>query len=260
MRIAVGIGLCLYVMAWILPRDAGANEFAKFLDEYVCNPIRQYQPNDPWTRSRFYQVQNGYAGLFRDCDNEEQKRCSPYICWKYSHCPTVRERFIDFISPDLDQVKQRIKDGAGACCGSGSPGVCSCSKCVNRQVANGSRQLDQIAKRDPAADRNGPGPNCKAAARQPKPITTERSEQFSVQFVASHSFAVDPEYVLRKQPAANRNAKANETVIVNKSASQIPNHNLIQNKIDSKAPIVVADRAESNDHVPPWRAKTSSRR
>ncbi len=145
MRIAVGIGLCLCTWAWILPRDVGANEFAKILDEYVCNPIRQYQPNDPWTRSRFYQVQNGYAGLFRDCDNEEQKRCSPYICWKYSHCPTVRERFIDFISPDLDQVKQRIKDGAGACCGSGSPRVCNCSKCANRQDTIGNRQLDQTA-------------------------------------------------------------------------------------------------------------------
>lgn len=118
-------------------------ELAKIRDEYFANPIRQYQPNDPWHRSILYRLQTGHYGRFYNCDGEEQKRCSPYICWKNSDCPTIPcKSCLDCVNEEIYKVKRRICDGAGPCCSVGQTvagQTCSCAQCV----ANRSPQQTQ---------------------------------------------------------------------------------------------------------------------
>ena len=97
----------------------------------------QYSPDDPSTRSRLFNLQTGHAGAFYNCDGEESKRYSPYICWKNgpSDAQLHRPRW-DILQwgRDHDEIRQRICDGAGACC---SGGICSggsCDSCNNANV------------------------------------------------------------------------------------------------------------------------------
>lgn len=79
----------------------------------------QYGPNDPAVRSRIFNLQTGHAGAFYNCDGEEDKRNSPYICWKSSHGSHWYRSIYDVLQwkRDRREIAQRICDGAGACCG-----------------------------------------------------------------------------------------------------------------------------------------------
>lgn len=126
--------------------EINAQEIAKIRDEYFDNPIRRYQPNDPWHRSILYRLQTGHYGRFYNCDNEEQKRCSPYICWKNSDCPTIpKKNCLDCINDEIFKVKRRICDGAGPCCCAGqSPEPhqsCSCAQCAAAQTQRPNSQV-----------------------------------------------------------------------------------------------------------------------
>ena len=131
----VGLLSFVFVVFAVLQGVVDAQEIAKVRDEYFQNPIRQYQPNDPWNRSFLYRLQTGHYGRFYNCDNEEQKRNSPYICWKNSDRQTIPKKdCLECINEEINKVKQRICDGAGPCC-CGNQKVarqkeCSCTQCV----------------------------------------------------------------------------------------------------------------------------------
>lgn len=92
-----------------------------------------YKPSDPWKRDRLFNIQTGNSGLFYNCDGEQAKRNSPYICWKMDYEPALPP----FVAPwttwkqQLNQVRQRINDGS--CCNLGS-------RCANCQKAGRNGQ------------------------------------------------------------------------------------------------------------------------
>lgn len=93
----------------------------------------QYAPDDPWTRGRWWLRQTGHFGKFYNCDCEEKKRCSPYICWKKSDSPFTGGRFFQSLKCDWLSMKQRIIDGSECCGGKRcrkQPGKsCHCGSC-----------------------------------------------------------------------------------------------------------------------------------
>lgn len=95
--------------------------------DFGSNTQIQYAPDDPSTRSRLFKLQTGQAGAFYNCDGEEDKRNSPYICWKTGHGDRFHRTLWDVLNWKKDKVEiaQRICDGAGACCSGGG----SCTSC-----------------------------------------------------------------------------------------------------------------------------------
>ena len=76
-----------------------------------CAPTDFYKPSDPWTRGKLYNIQTGNSGLFFNCDGEQAKRYSPYICWKpitEKALPT-RKGIWNSIKQDIAEVKQRVE-------------------------------------------------------------------------------------------------------------------------------------------------------
>ena len=137
-----------------------ADELAKIRDEYIKNPIRQYQPKDPWFRSNLFRLQTGHYGRFYNCDKEECKRFSPYICWKNSSCPTIPKKpCLQCVREELNKVRRRVCDGAGPCCNGGSE--CNCAKCVptDRQYGRSAEvsQHQQVAESSVHPTRKGDG-------------------------------------------------------------------------------------------------------
>ncbi len=126
----------LFLLGWLLPAfssGAQAQELRKTLDDYHrARPI-QYGPSDPWTRSKLFQVHTNHYGWFYNCDDEECKRNSPYICWKLHHEEDIPNHMtcLERIRHEVRQVKQRIIDGAGMC----APG-CACQQCRQAPVAD----------------------------------------------------------------------------------------------------------------------------
>lgn len=106
------------------------SELDKIRIDYRDGRPFQYQPSDPFVRSKLFKTHIGHGGWFYNCDNQEAKRNSPYICWKVHHeCDLPpKMRCIDRINCELAEIKQRIYDGAGACCKSNCD-ECACSEC-----------------------------------------------------------------------------------------------------------------------------------
>ena len=128
---AVFFGLILLVFS-VSHAECEAQQLVKTIQDYCLNPFRQFQPDDPQTRSRIWNWQAGRTGLFFPCEEEEAKRYSPYIYWKY--------QTIDPIPPfpltpyelhrDWKAAKQRLIDGCSGCNNSlASLGPTSCN-CV----------------------------------------------------------------------------------------------------------------------------------
>jgi len=132
------IFLCLFVCQYLLPNIVEAQPVRDFVHsvenfkkDYITDKPYRYSPDDPWERGNVFRMQTGHSGLFRNCDNEEQKRFSPYICWKVHNEPDFPglRGARAFFSLDLCEVKQRIRDGAGCCAGNcGKPGCKRCSR------------------------------------------------------------------------------------------------------------------------------------
>lgn len=112
--IALTVASCLQFAAH---SDCQAQEIIKHLGERHGKPKTNYRPDDPWKRGKVFNLQTGHAGLFYNCDNEECKRNSPYICWKedYEKMFPTPLGLIGRIKRDCERVKQRVRDGAGAC-------------------------------------------------------------------------------------------------------------------------------------------------
>lgn len=130
MRIILGL-CCLLAGHMLLPPITTAQEIRQTIRDYCTDKPFTYSPCDPWTRSKVFNLQTGHAGLFYNCDGEEDKRNSPYICWKtHYECDIPPRRGLwRGMKLDIAQVRQRIRDGAGACC---NPG-CGCLHCVKRK-------------------------------------------------------------------------------------------------------------------------------
>lgn len=138
---------CLFTLA--SSNSANGQELRKTLNDYKTGRPFQYQPNDPFVRSKAFQIQTKHYGLFRDCDTEECKRNSPHICWKVHHekdLPTTMTA-LQRVKHELNQVRQRVLDGAGSCAGdcncgqcqasnAAQSGGCSCGQCSGAAPAN----------------------------------------------------------------------------------------------------------------------------
>lgn len=132
MRIALNATLlapCLFLCSqFLFLHSAEAQEFRKMLRDYHHDRPLTYAPNDPTYRGKVFNLHMGHAGLFHNCDGEEDKRNSPYICWK-THTELdlpPRRGLWRGLKMDIAKVQQRILDGAGACCAAD----CTCASCI----------------------------------------------------------------------------------------------------------------------------------
>ena len=118
--------------------------------DYRLDKPFQYQPSDPWYRGKVFNIHTGHYGLFYNCDDEECKRNSPYICWKVHHERDFpkwkRPRY--YIQQDLNRVLSRIGNGG---CAPNAP-CQSCADCVDGQaVENAEVSSEAIVQRDEVA-------------------------------------------------------------------------------------------------------------
>lgn len=113
---------------YFVPALNAQTEARKARNDYRDDRVFRYQPEDPWTRSKLFKTHMGHGGRFYNCDGEEQKRYSPYICWKlhFENDLPPRQRFLDCLGCEIAEIKQRIMDGAGACYRTDS---CNCDEC-----------------------------------------------------------------------------------------------------------------------------------
>jgi hypothetical protein len=128
-RIPVALAI-LSVLQFIHTRCSSAQLPESAATSRARSAADQYQPNDPWTKGCVYRLHTGHAGKFYNCDCEEQKRFSEFICWKNKQCPQrICKGLFHCVVDDLDEVRQRIRDGA------------CCNRCKNIPIAN-SIKLD----------------------------------------------------------------------------------------------------------------------
>lgn len=183
MRINLGL-CCLFLGQLLLSQTATAQEIRQTIRDYCTDKPFTYAPCDPWTRGKVFNLQTGNAGLFYNCDGEEDKRNSPYICWKTHHEKDLppRRGLWRGLKMDVEQVRQRIRDGAGACCPTG----CRCLKCAKKNKIQASRcptcQVGEVSDyqgasfaaarpaEEPAEIENGETANAMAQAYE---LTTE---------------------------------------------------------------------------------------
>lgn len=149
-RITIFACLACLVCLQFLNSEAGAQEVRKAIRDYKTDRVFNYQPSDPWNRGKLFNIQTKRYGKFFNCDDEESKRNSPYICWK-PHTekdlpPHVR--MIDCIRNDLSEVRQRIKDGAGAC----YKDNCNCDQCQSCQQTQSNHCADCASASHPAIE------------------------------------------------------------------------------------------------------------
>ncbi|WP_148618946.1 hypothetical protein [Mariniblastus fucicola] len=162
---------CLAFVGVTWSADCGqAQILNKLRSDYDTDSMIQYAPDDPATRSRLFNLQTGHAGAFYNCDGEECKRNSPYICWKTGQDDKLHCTFWDVLQwrTDRDRIAQRICDGAGACCNGGSCGSnvgasvvetaapCGCASCIaaaKREQAGRSKMAVAANKRSAGSER-----------------------------------------------------------------------------------------------------------
>ena len=124
------------------PADSSAHgqECKKAIRDYRDERIFNYQPQDPWYRGKLFNIHTKHYGRFYNCDNQEDKRNSPYIHWKphYENDFPPRIGFRENLRRDIAEIKQRISDGSGGCSASCScwkgrqhstPASCPCAQC-----------------------------------------------------------------------------------------------------------------------------------
>ncbi|MEM7453266.1 MAG: hypothetical protein AAF456_02815 [Planctomycetota bacterium] len=105
-------------------------DLSDFRRDYFLEKPFQYSPMDPWQRGNVFQLHSGHAGFFYNCDGEECKRNSPYICWKIHNEPDFPQRrgLIQGLICDYEEIKRRVLDGA------------CCSGCSNPNCAGNCQQ------------------------------------------------------------------------------------------------------------------------
>ena len=120
-----------------------------------------YAPRDPDTRSGLLNKQTGHSGLFYNCDGEECKRFSPHICWKSAESSRLHLACKDIFNwcRDRSEIAQRICDGAGGCCKSGSCDGCQQGCCRSQGTTKrpGHGCSDCLAMREHPQQQNVSG-------------------------------------------------------------------------------------------------------
>ncbi len=107
-------------------------------------PSLQYAPGDPWTRGKLFNLQTKHFGFGYNCDDEECKRNSPYICWKNQTADDLptRKGWWQRLSQTTAEIKQRIADGNCVQCAEADPCIgCQqqkCGGCCDGQCSNES--------------------------------------------------------------------------------------------------------------------------
>ena len=132
----------LIVSPFLLPATGNAQPVRKtvasvsdFWHDSLLDKPFQYSPDDPWKRGVIFNMQTGNFGRYYNCDGEECKRYSPYICWKVHDEPDFLPIFNirANLRNDISSVRQRIIDGTSGCfCNCGKPG---CPKCARKTHA-----------------------------------------------------------------------------------------------------------------------------
>lgn len=109
-----------------LDNVAYGQEVRNAIRDYRDDRVFNYQASDPQHRGKLFNVHTGHYGKFYNCDSQEDKRNSPYICWKPHHENDFPNRlgFCENLRRDITEIKQRISDGAGNCQSS-----CNCQQC-----------------------------------------------------------------------------------------------------------------------------------
>ena len=105
----IGIASC-----WLWSNQQAHGQLAQAIDDYKHDRPFQYAPSDPWTRSHLFNRHTKHSGFAYNCDGEECKRNSPYICWK-THCENdlpARVGWWNRLNRTAAEVKQRIADGS----------------------------------------------------------------------------------------------------------------------------------------------------
>jgi hypothetical protein len=156
----------LISQAFFAGNCAGQN----FFKDYVRDAPVRYQPTDPWDRGVIFRNQTNHGGLFYNCDQEECKRDSPYICWKSA--TTGRQSNLDYWRRQAAKLKWRVN--AGKCCDPGPYPGCQCDPavCLACNVHPGSVDIDysrlRVTNQASAPDYNGVMPG------EPKQLVPEQ--------------------------------------------------------------------------------------
>ena len=149
------LGFIVFAIGIALATSESCN--AQLLRDLNRIEVQQYAPDDPQTQGRLFNLQTGHAGAFYNCDGEESKRNSPYICWKAVQHERWHGTFRDVLNwcQDRNEIAQRICDGAKGCC-SGDRKSESCESC-------------ELCERSPVAQESVPAcgcPSCLAASQR----------------------------------------------------------------------------------------------
>lgn len=146
-----------------------------------------YGPQDPWTKGSVYRTQTGHSGWFYNCDEEECKRNSPYICWKAQDNTEHIRSYWSVLKADWSEVKQRIR--AGSCMGPGcetcppetcfaegaTPGCTSCQVPMTSATAGVGYVVDSSPATLPVIAENSP--RMSVAAEPAAPTTSSSTVQ-----------------------------------------------------------------------------------
>lgn len=123
-------------------------QLSQALNDFKFDRPFQYAPGDPWTRSKLFKLQTKHFGFGYNCDGEECKRSSPYICWKHhtENDLPCKTGCCQRLKQTASDVKQRIADGNCVQCAQAEPcqscqqakcgGCCDCQSPINFEFAN----------------------------------------------------------------------------------------------------------------------------
>jgi len=123
---SIGIAFC-----WLNGTQQAHGQLSQTLSDFKYDRPFQYAPGDPWTRSKLFNRQTKHYGFGYNCDGEECKRNSPYICWKTHTEKDLPSRtgWWQRLNQTAAEVKQRIAEGSCIACAEADP----CQRCQQRK-------------------------------------------------------------------------------------------------------------------------------
>lgn len=124
-----------FLACWLSGPSVANGQLAQVLNDYKHERLFQYAPGDPWTRSNLFNRHTKHHGFAYNCDGEECKRNSPYICWKTHHEDDLPHRtgWWQRLNQTVGDIKQRIADGSCTACAQTDP----CQRCQQSSSCGG---------------------------------------------------------------------------------------------------------------------------
>ena len=229
-----------------LGSQSEAQELRKAIRDYRDDRVFNYQPNDPWYRGKLFNVQTKHYGRYYNCDGEEAKRNSPYICWKphYEKDFPTRYRASDIIRYDYDIIRRRLNEGSCKenstcqnCQDSAAPNsTCNCVECqgaVQPQPVEYEYLSESTTERRTSGDRT---PSHEVFTASNSPVIVDRAKPR--QKISRHS----------------RNLPANVAQHSTQEAKpELPKYGLIAGKI-----VRPLSRATTQNHLASGSARTAA--